>query len=58
MIKPHANLAPSLIELRDVTKVYGQGEAEVRALDGVNLAVGSGEFAAVMDRPVRASPPP
>ncbi|HUU24048.1 MAG TPA: ABC transporter ATP-binding protein [Methyloceanibacter sp.] len=39
---------PPLLELRNVTKVYGQGEAEVRALDGVNLAIDEGEFAAVM----------
>lgn len=37
-----------LIELRNVTKVYGQGEAEVRALDGVDLTIGQGEFTAVM----------
>jgi putative ABC transport system ATP-binding protein len=40
--------ASPLIALRDVTKIYGQGDAQVRALDGVNLAVGEGEFAAVM----------
>ncbi len=39
---------PPLLDLRNVTKVYGQGEAEVRALDGVNLAIDEGEFAAVM----------
>ena len=37
-----------LIELRHVTKVYGHGEAEVRALDGVNLAIDEREFTAVM----------
>src|SRR5665648_1230824 len=37
-----------LIELRNVTKIYGQGEAEVRALDGINLRIDEGEFAAVM----------
>src|SRR5680860_1051632 len=37
-----------LIELRDVTKVYGEGEAEVRALDGIDLRIDEGEFAAVM----------
>ena len=39
---------PPLIELRSVTKVYGQGEAEVRALDGIDLRIEKGEFAAVM----------
>jgi putative ABC transport system ATP-binding protein len=31
-----------------LTKVYGKGDAEVRALDGVSLQIGSGEFTAVM----------
>ncbi|MCR5858220.1 ABC transporter ATP-binding protein [Mesorhizobium sp. J428] len=39
---------PPLIEFRAVTKVYGSGEAEVRALDGVDLAVARGEFVAIM----------
>jgi ABC-type lipoprotein export system ATPase subunit len=39
---------PPIIELRNVTKVYGHGEAEVRALDGVNLRIARGEFCAVM----------
>ena len=37
-----------LVELRAVTKVYGSGEAEVRALDGLDLAIRRGEFVAVM----------
>ncbi|ODR97614.1 macrolide ABC transporter ATP-binding protein [Methyloceanibacter superfactus] len=37
-----------LIELRNVTKIYGQGEAQVRALDGIDLRIDEGEFAAVM----------
>ena len=32
----------------DLTKVYGSGAAEVRALDGVTLDIVSGEFTAVM----------
>ena len=32
----------------DVTKVYGSGDAEVRALDGVSLDIAAGEFTAVM----------
>src|SRR5204863_8399533 len=31
-----------------LTKVYGAGETAVRALDGVNLAVGRGEMVAIM----------
>lgn len=38
-----------LIKLQDVYKIYGEGlESEVRALDGVNLAVEHGEFVAVV----------
>ncbi|HVU21708.1 MAG TPA: ABC transporter ATP-binding protein [Rhizomicrobium sp.] len=37
-----------LIELRDVTKIYGSGEAQVAALAGINLSVHDGEFVAVM----------
>jgi putative ABC transport system ATP-binding protein len=32
----------------DLTKVYGSGDAEVRALDGVTLDLAAGEFTAVM----------
>jgi len=32
----------------DLTKVYGSGDAQVRALDGVSLDIASGEFTAVM----------
>lgn len=42
------NSAPPVIELRNVTKIYGQGEAKVRALDGVSLRINKGEFTAVM----------
>jgi ABC-type lipoprotein export system ATPase subunit len=40
--------ASSLIEFRNVTKIYGRGEGRVRALDGVSLRIGAGEFVAVM----------
>ena len=43
-----ARTGPPLIELRGVTKVYGKGEAEVRALAGIDLVVEDGEFVAVM----------
>src|SRR4051795_12847563 len=32
----------------DLTKVYGSGIAEVRALDGVTLGIDAGQFTAVM----------
>src|SRR5690349_17546283 len=34
--------------VRGLTKVYGEGAAEVRALDGVDLDLYAGEFTAVM----------
>jgi putative ABC transport system ATP-binding protein len=37
-----------LIEFRNVFKIYGEADAEVRALDGVNLEIADGEFVAVM----------
>ncbi len=37
-----------LIRLRDISRVYGMGEAEVRALDGINLDIEKGEFVAIM----------
>jgi putative ABC transport system ATP-binding protein len=40
--------AQALVELRDLTKIYGRGESEVRALAGVSLAIAPGEFVAVM----------
>lgn len=38
----------TLIKLRGLSRIYGAGEAMVRALDGVNLTVQSGEFIAIM----------
>lgn len=37
-----------LIELRQVTKVYGRGDAAVHALAGVDLTIESGELVALM----------
>ena len=37
-----------VLSLQDVTKVYGSGDAEVRALDGVSLSVRAGDLLAVM----------
>ncbi len=36
-----------LLSLRAATKVYGEGDAAVRALDGVDLDIQSGEFVAI-----------
>jgi putative ABC transport system ATP-binding protein len=44
------NAAPTtnLIEIRDLVKVYEMGDVQVRALDGVSVEVGKGEFIAIM----------
>ena len=41
-------MAPSLVELDQVTKVYRMGDVDVRALDGVSLVIEHGEFVAFM----------
>lgn len=43
-----SNPQPPLIELCDITRIYGTGEAEVRALNGVSLTIDTGEFVALM----------
>ncbi len=40
--------AASVVELKDVAKIYGSGESEVRALDGASLTIREGEFVAIM----------
>ena len=37
-----------VIEIRDLYKIYAQGEEPVRALDGVSLSIDEGEFVAIM----------
>jgi len=37
-----------VIAIRDITKVYGEGETEVRALRGINLDISHGEYVAIM----------
>lgn len=39
---------PVIIRLEDIFKVYGSGETEVRALNGVNLTVEQGEYCSIM----------
>ncbi|MGB5474718.1 MAG: ABC transporter ATP-binding protein [Gammaproteobacteria bacterium] len=45
--QPAASTA-SLISLRNVTKVYGQGQAAMHALRGIDLDIASGAFVAMM----------
>jgi len=45
---PPASDPTPVIELRRITKIYGQGDATVVALNGVDLTIHSGEFVAVM----------
>ncbi|MGO8116314.1 ABC transporter ATP-binding protein [Rhizobium leguminosarum] len=40
--------SPPLIEFRQVSKTYGEGEAAIRALDHVDLAINAHEFVAIM----------
>ncbi|GIL01274.1 MAG: macrolide ABC transporter ATP-binding protein [Alphaproteobacteria bacterium] len=39
---------PPLISLRGVTRVFGEGDAAVHALRGIDLDIGAGEFVAIM----------
>jgi len=45
-MESHAD-APPMLALRSVVKVYGEGEATVRALAGVDLEINAGEFVAI-----------
>ena len=54
-VAPGAPAAPApaaapmhVVEARGLTKVYGEGEARVVALDSASLVVGRGEFVAIM----------
>lgn len=37
-----------ILETKNLTKIYGKGETEVRALDGVSFSVEQGEFIAIV----------
>ncbi len=38
----------TLVEIKDVCKVYNPGENEVRALDHINVKIDEGEFVAII----------
>ena len=44
----------AIIELIEITKIYGQGDAQIAALEGINLTISAGEFVAIMGPPARA----
>ena len=41
-------LAMAILETKNLRKIYGSGENEVHALDGVSISVNEGEFVAVI----------
>src|SRR3954452_1553245 len=41
-------MSSTAIDVRDLIKTYGEGDVQVRALDGVDFTVGAGEFVAIM----------
>ena len=38
----------AIIEIIELTKIYGMGEVQVRALDDISLTIRKGEFVAIM----------
>ena len=40
--------ASSIVRLQGVSRIYGNGDAQVRALDDVSVGFGAGEFTAIM----------
>ncbi|MEZ5852457.1 MAG: ABC transporter ATP-binding protein [Hyphomicrobiaceae bacterium] len=44
---PHSS-KPALIQLIGISRIYGHGQATVRALDGVDLEIARGDFVAIM----------
>ena len=37
-----------ILELKNITKIYGKGDSETKALDGVDLTIEKGDFCAIM----------
>ena len=49
MIVPERQvMSMNILEVQNLCKTYGKGEAEVRALDSVSFSVGKGEFIAIV----------
>lgn len=41
-------MSEALIELKNIDKIYRQGEQEIKALDGVSITIEKGEFVAIV----------
>ena len=41
-------MTQNLIEIENISKIYGLGDREIRALDGVSLHIGTGELVAII----------
>ena len=46
----------AVLKAENLIKIYGKGENQVKALNGVSLSVEKGEFVAVWELPDRGSP--
>lgn len=38
----------AFIEIKNLNKIYGKGEVEVKALNNINLEINEGEFVAIV----------
>ncbi|WP_353930781.1 ABC transporter ATP-binding protein [Okeanomitos corallinicola TIOX110] len=47
-ISPNSDPKLEIIRLENISKVYGMGETEVKALNDINLAINEGEYCAIM----------
>src|SRR3954452_17757357 len=47
-VRPANDDGPAMVRLEDVVRVFGRGDGEVRALDGVTLSMTRGTFTAIM----------
>jgi len=47
---PPERRAPAVLDVREVTKIYGMGDTQVSALRGVSLTVDKGDYVAIMGK--------
>ena len=43
-------MAPAIVALENVTKIYRKGVTDIRAVDGISLSIGAGESLAIVGR--------